>query len=148
MKYLTAREIREQWPEYPEAWIKWMLEQAERENDRFGWSERFFNHSLEFVRRTLVSNPHIPETPIQTGPTALQMAETAAIAAAQWIAGGMEVADETTRMQRQIICSTCELWDAAARFGLGKCKHPHCGCTKVKQWLATEKCPLGKWSVP
>ena len=146
MKYLTEREVREQWADYPEAWVKWMLGQAERESDRFGWNERFFNHSLEFVRRTMVPSPHVPTREIQTGPTALQMAGTAAKAAVDWIAGGMKVVDEATWQQRIAICAGCELWDAEARFGLGKCQHPQCGCTKVKQWLATEKCPLGKWA--
>ena len=42
-------------------------------------------------------------------------------------------------------CNACEYWDASARLGLGKCKHAKCGCTKFKRWMATEKCPLGKW---
>jgi hypothetical protein len=46
---------------------------------------------------------------------------------------------------RRAICEACENWENDARFGLGKCNHPKCGCTRAKRGLITEKCPLGKW---
>jgi hypothetical protein len=42
-------------------------------------------------------------------------------------------------------CRACDYWDENARFGFGKCKHPECGCTKAKLWLARERCPQGFW---
>ena len=46
---------------------------------------------------------------------------------------------------RRAICDACELWDASGNAGLGKCKHPRCGCSRFKLTLATERCPDGLW---
>lgn len=48
---------------------------------------------------------------------------------------------------RLATCRRCPLhhWDEDARLGLGKCKHEKCGCTKLKLWLASERCPAGFW---
>lgn len=44
-------------------------------------------------------------------------------------------------------CRTCpgDYWREKARFGLGKCLHNECGCTKTKLWLASMKCPINHW---
>lgn len=145
MKYMTLAEVQEQWANQPNAWVTWMLSQATKEGDRFGWSDSFWVHSLEFVARTKVPNPNKPVQEIQTGPTVLQMAANVAKAASDWVSGGMEMANDETQTKRKNICAGCELWDANARLGLGKCTHEKCGCTKMKVWLATSVCPLGRW---
>lgn len=66
-------------------------------------------------------------------------------ATAKWASSGFKVVDVATYSARAAACAGCEHWDATARLGLGHCKAPGCGCTKLKRWLATEHCPLHKW---
>jgi len=79
-------------------------------------------------------------------PTAAELAANFSSALARWSAAGFPVVSRETYEARAAVCEPCEFWDGAARLGLGKCRHKKCGCTKMKRWLATEKCPLGKWS--
>ena len=84
-------------------------------------------------------------TPPPEEPTAAELAANFSSALARWSAAGFPVVSREIYADRAAVCARCEFWDAAARFGLGKCRHKKCGCTKMKRWLATEKCPLGKW---
>jgi hypothetical protein len=79
-------------------------------------------------------------------PTAAELAANFSSAIARWTATGFPVVSRVIYDARAAVCAQCEFWDAAARLGLGKCGHKKCGCTKMKRWLATEQCPLGKWS--
>lgn len=63
----------------------------------------------------------------------------------RWEATGFKTCDTNEYYRRYAICLQCPLWDDTARLGFGKCKHPKCGCTKAKLWLASEACPDGKW---
>jgi hypothetical protein len=83
--------------------------------------------------------PPLPE------PTLADMAEHLGGAMVAWAARGFPIAPRDLRMQRLAICRACEHWREEARFGLGKCAHPSCGCTKAKLFLATERCPVRKW---
>lgn len=78
-------------------------------------------------------------------PTLLEMAENFAAAVDRWARSGFRTASPEVYAARSAICNACPHWDGAARRGLGKCKAPGCGCTGLKRWLETEKCPLGKW---
>ena len=77
-------------------------------------------------------------------PTAAELAANFSTAIARWSAAGFPVVSRETYDARAAVCGPCAFWDAAARLGLGKCKK--CGCARMKRWIATEKCPLGKWS--
>lgn len=47
--------------------------------------------------------------------------------------------------EREATCRACPEWDAAALRGTGRCRK--CGCsTWAKLRMATESCPLGKWT--
>lgn len=81
--------------------------------------------------------PELPE------PTFTELAENFSKATAAWTASGFKIVGEQEYQSRGAICEQCPKWDGAARFGLGKCRL--CGCTKMKLWLATSKCPLEKW---
>lgn len=81
-------------------------------------------------------------------PTFEEMRENFRGAVLRWSAAGFPVVSESEYRLRTQACEGCEFWDGKARFGLGKCKAPGCGCTKLKRFLATEKCPLGKWPLP
>lgn len=79
-------------------------------------------------------------------PTVLELAANFTGAVAHWIARGAPVVSADEYEARAAACGACELWDAEARAGLGKCLAPGCGCTKFKRWLATEHCPHPKGS--
>jgi hypothetical protein len=78
-------------------------------------------------------------------PTIANLAANFAGAMTNWSKAGFAVVDEPTYKARDAICSACQYWQPAARLGMGKCNAPGCGCTKLKRWIATEKCPQGKW---
>lgn len=79
-------------------------------------------------------------------PTASELAANFGSALAKWSVAGFPVVSREIYEARASACAPCEFWNATARLGLGKCTHKKCGCTKMKRWLVTEKCPLGKWS--
>jgi len=78
-------------------------------------------------------------------PTLVGMLEDFVAATKIWAAAGFPVCTKAQIEARVGSCNNCDKWDAKARLGLGLCSA--CGCTLIKRWLATEKCPLGKWSV-
>jgi hypothetical protein len=78
-------------------------------------------------------------------PTAAALAARGLAAVADWAAAGFALAGEVDLKARLTACEACPLWDPAARAGLGRCKHGACGCSKFKRWLASERCPAGKW---
>jgi hypothetical protein len=57
------------------------------------------------------------------------------------------VVEKSAFEERLETCRACpkSLWEEDARAGLGRCKHIGCGCTKLKLWLASEKCPIAAW---
>ena len=59
--------------------------------------------------------------------------------------GGPIFVEEQEKQRRLAICRGCEYWNEGGNVGLGECKHPGCGCTRFKQGLATESCPIDKW---
>lgn len=80
-----------------------------------------------------------------TMPTAAEILARGMQAFARWAAAGLPVVAESERLARAAACQACPRWDGQARGGLGHCKHPGCGCTRLKWWLATERCPEGWW---
>jgi len=87
----------------------------------------------------------IPRSPLPSEPTLAELTTTFSTAVARWAVSGFRVVDEPSYVARSAACDACPFWDATARLGLGKCNSPGCGCTKLKRYLATEKCPQGKW---
>lgn len=80
-----------------------------------------------------------------TAPTISEMLINFSGAMARWFGSGLALATREQWAERMRICGGCQHWSPEARAGLGHCTAPGCGCTKLKHWLATEKCPLGKW---
>src|SRR5687767_7785639 len=78
--------------------------------------------------------------PAPTAPTAAELAGNFVGAMERWSAAGFRTVTREQYHERAAICEPCEYWDGGARFGLGKCNAPGCGCTKFKRWLATEDC--------
>lgn len=82
-----------------------------------------------------------PEPSLDAMATSAAYALWRAVAAATH--GAQVLVTPETFSVRQETCGLCPHRDPAARFRLGKCRV--CGCTRLKLWLATERCPLGKW---
>jgi hypothetical protein len=69
------------------------------------------------------------------------------LALGKWAKAGFPVASQETLKHRARACRACPHWSDEARGGLGKCHHHACGCTRLKWWLQTEKCPDGRWTL-
>ena len=82
------------------------------------------------------ANPPPPSLP--------QMATSLGGSLANFARSGFATTDAETLAAREATCKSCDLWDAAAINGTGRCRK--CGCsTWAKLRMASEKCPLGKW---
>jgi hypothetical protein len=77
--------------------------------------------------------------------TVLTKAERMMRALNRWQRAGFKIAPLEERERRGGICDLCPHWKPEGNWGLGECTAPGCGCTRAKVWLATERCPLGKW---
>ncbi len=78
-------------------------------------------------------------------PKLIDQAANLTKALSKWAKSGFKVANKKTISIRKSNCESCEFWKHNGNMGLGKCNHAECGCTKVKWWLESEKCPVGKW---
>jgi hypothetical protein len=76
-------------------------------------------------------------------PTVSEMAATFAGSVKRWVSNGMGVTNFETYHARLSVCKTCDRWNGEALFGLGRCGK--CGCSGLKLYMDTEKCPLSKW---
>jgi len=103
-----------------------------------------------FAAHRAAHPPHPPAPAViinepPADPTPAELATNFAAAMHRWASSGFSTVSSELYAGRAAVCAGCDQWDASARFGLGKCNAPGCGCTRFKQWLATERCPLGKW---
>jgi hypothetical protein len=65
-----------------------------------------------------------------------------------WVKGGMPVSNHEEYERRRGICRTCPAFRAEKRnkiLGLVSVACGKCGCTRLKLFLGTSVCPLGKW---
>lgn len=65
-----------------------------------------------------------------------------------WAKAGLPVAPKALRKARLAVCAACEYYDPAGNWGMGQCKAPGCGCSRVKAALLTSVCPKNKWPRP
>lgn len=73
-------------------------------------------------------------------PSLVQQAKNASVAFGSAVASGFAHVDQAEQNRRLAICHACDVFDTKQ----GRCSK--CGCfTKWKTWLATQKCPIGKW---
>jgi len=74
-------------------------------------------------------------------PTLAELAVNFTSSVSRWAAGGFPVVAEDEYQHRQMICSACEFWRTDGLFAhCGKC-----GCSRLKAWMGTSKCPINKW---
>jgi hypothetical protein len=89
----------------------------------------------------------LPRPPAHRPPTTRQMIGNAARAVATTIKNKAAIVDVDQYAANLAICKTCEFWDQNGWAGTGKCTHQKCGCSKLKQKLVGQQCPLNppKW---
>lgn len=92
-----------------------------------------------------IRQPAAPARPRLQEPSFTQEVANLGAALATWAKAGFPLANDAQIAQRRELCSPCEFWKAEVRQGMGKCSHSKCGCTKIKWWLKTSKCPINKW---
>lgn len=82
-------------------------------------------------------------------PTAKELAAGFVGALREWFGAGLPVVSQAEYQARASTCEACldaegkPVWEVTAYGGIGKCRA--CGCTSLKRWLATSRCPLKKW---
>ena len=79
----------------------------------------------------------------QGSPPIADLVRNFAGAVTRWVRAGLPVVRDETFRVRYDTCGGCEHWHPEGNLGLGKCDR--CGCASIKLWMATERCPLGKW---
>ena len=58
-----------------------------------------------------------------------------------WIVAGMPIAPKEVRLARLAFCERCAFYAADGNWGLGECRAPGCGCSRVKAAFANSRCP-------
>ena len=83
-------------------------------------------------------------------PRGFELAQNFTGAMARFIAAGVPVLTAEEYAAREAACRACinprdglPTWEESAYFGLGKCRA--CGCSRLKRWMRTERCRLGRW---
>jgi hypothetical protein len=84
--------------------------------------------------------PPVPFIRRAEGPTMAQQARQFAYSMGQWVKSGMKVVPKETFDERLALCETCHYWRGASAYGFGRCNK--CGCSGVKLYLTTSRCPL------
>lgn len=75
----------------------------------------------------------------------LKKCQTLSYAVSRFARSGFNATPPEILAARQAICRACPEWEAAALNATGRCRK--CGCsTWAKLRMASEACPLGKWS--
>ena len=87
--------------------------------------------------------PTVPPLPERS--SIPEKARRLALALVRWARGGFGLVGAVARQRRKRACEACDYWRPKGNVGLGECQAPGCGCTRLKCWLPTERCPLGKW---
>lgn len=77
-------------------------------------------------------------------PTPWEMAQRFTRAMVRWATDGFRVVATEKYQARRNICEGCQYWRGeGTEPGTGRCGK--CGCSGLKLFLATERCPDGKW---
>lgn len=92
----------------------------------------------------------VPEVPPEPAESSLfRLSLQFATSMVQWAKAGMPVVPWEEFKRRLEICQgsptqpRCNQYHPGSTFGLARCTK--CGCTKLKLFIGTERCPLNKW---
>lgn len=97
------------------------------------------------IRRVIADATGQPNTQRTEPPPITTQIATASKSLLNWAASGLKTVSPEELERRRAICAGCEFWESTAFQGTGRCSK--CGCsTWAKLQMATEKCPIDKWS--
>lgn len=96
----------------------------------------------DMIARGLPAYPFLKDT---QPPSIVERVAKFGHAAAQWAKQGFHVVSQEKLEAREAICHVCPHWNGSSYYGLGSCSF--CGCSGLKLYVETEKCPLTppKW---
>ena len=117
---------------YPAGYVDFLLARGKVEN---GIVVLDAAHYHEFRQKF----PPELKPPLPPTPTLSELAANFTGAIAGWAQAGFKVVERGEFERRHAVCLACEFWQPDALLGTGKCRK--CGCSKVKLWLATSRCP-------
>jgi hypothetical protein len=112
----------------------------------YNW-DAFFEE--QFCKATPRACVDIPDAPIETSPNWLTLAAQFGTSLARWIMAGAPLVTWEGFKARYVQCTgdeehaRCPYLTKFASFGIPKCGG--CGCSTVKLFLETERCPKGRW---
>jgi hypothetical protein len=101
----------------------------------------FTPHSKQVITNSICNAN--PDFCLDANPSAFTLAARFGAAMMSWAASGFKVCSQDEYQDRHDTCEACEYWNGSSAFGYGRCKK--CGCTGLKLFLRTEKCPANKW---
>lgn len=107
------------------------------------------DHILEWMNKEIQENAARHGFPPEQflsesqGPSLLTRAFTFAHAAKEWVKAGMPITDHEGVEWRVGICKTCPYWKGETSPFHVMCGK--CGCSGLKLFLATSRCPDGRW---
>lgn len=76
-------------------------------------------------------------------PSKTEMAKNFSKSMVEWGKGGFKKTPKEIYDERMKICRGCKFWKEIKGPLIGQCLK--CGCTGMKQKIATSKCPIDKW---
>lgn len=112
----------------------------------FNW-DAFFDE--QFCKATPTACVEVPDAPVETSPNWAQLAISFGTSIFRWVASGGGVVPWETFKQRYRQCTgdadlpRCPKFTTFRGTGITKCGS--CGCSSLKLWLPSERCPIGKW---
>lgn len=127
MKQILLTDIHQASYTRPEGYVARVLSRGVIKGDTLYIEDKEYEQLLEEYRE----------------PTTTELIGNFTAASVRWVLSGFALVNQQTLEARVKACDECEYWDGQARLGLGKCRL--CGCTKVKHWWASERCPKNKW---
>ena len=77
-------------------------------------------------------------------PSFAERAKSFAFAAKEWVESGFKHVTHEQFEERKSICAQCPYWRGDSAFGYGSCGK--CGCSGLKLYLPSQKCPDGRWN--
>lgn len=113
----------------------------------FDW-DAFFDE--QFCKATPQACVDVPDAPRETGPSWTRLAIQFGASMMGWAKSGFRVVSWEGFKRRYEQCTgdgvsvpRCVHFNRFAGTGVTRCGK--CGCTSLKLFLASEKCPIGKW---
>lgn len=113
----------------------------------FNWDAMF---EEGFCKGTPQACDDLPEAPSESSPNWMSLAVQFGTSLGRWVLAGLPLVSWDVFKTRHVKCTgdetneRCPHFTKFSKLGFTKCGK--CGCSSVKLYLATERCPIGRWS--